>query len=120
MTMERHLLIGGQQVEAASGGRTLDIDPFTGETVATIAAAGPEDARHAVDAAAAAFEEWAAMPPTERRKLFIQAAAVLESRVQEVADLMTAETGSIAGWGFFNVGFAAEICARPPLRSLSP
>ncbi len=120
MTMERHLLIGGQQVEAASGGRTLDIDPFTGETVATIAAAGPEDARRAVDAAAAAFEEWAAMPPTERRKLFIQAAAVLESRVQEVADLMTAETGSIAGWGFFNVGFAAEILREAAAQVTQP
>ncbi len=120
MTVERYLLIGGQHAEAASGRRTPDTDPFTGEIVATVPAAEPEDARRAVDAAAAAFEEWAAMPPTERRKLFIQAAALLESRGQEVADIMTAETGSIGGWGFFNVNFASEILREAAAQCTQP
>ncbi|HMK96911.1 MAG TPA: aldehyde dehydrogenase family protein, partial [Acidimicrobiales bacterium] len=109
MTMERHLLIGGEHLEAASGRRTPDVDPFTGETVATVPAAGPEDAERAVDAASAAFEAWSAMAPTERRKLFLRAADVLESRAHEAAALMTSETGAIGGWGYFNVQFASEI-----------
>ncbi|HTV12070.1 MAG TPA: aldehyde dehydrogenase family protein [Acidimicrobiales bacterium] len=118
--MERHLLIGGQHVEAASGKRTPDADPFTGETVATVPAAGPEDARRAVDAASAAFEDWAAMPPSERRKLFLQAASVLESRAHEAADLMTSETGSVAGWGYFNVQFASEILREAAAQVTQP
>ena len=52
MTIERLLLIGGEHVAAASGRRTEDRSPYTGEVVATLSAAGPEDATRAVDAAA--------------------------------------------------------------------
>jgi acyl-CoA reductase-like NAD-dependent aldehyde dehydrogenase len=109
MTTERQLLIGGEQVPAASGKRTEDRDPYTGEVVATVPAAGPQDATRAVDAAAAAFEQWAAMAPSERRGLFLRAADLLSSRAEEAAALMTAETGAIRPWGLFNVALAAEM-----------
>ena len=80
---------------AASGKRTEDRDPYTGDVVATISAGGPADATRAVDAAAAAFEAWTAVPPAEKRKLFLAAADVLESRAKEAAELMTAETGAV-------------------------
>ncbi len=107
--MQRQLLIGGEHVDAVGGKQTTDIDPFTGDLVATISAAGPEDARRAVEAAAAAFDNWAETSPSERRKLFIRAADLLESRAGEAASLMTAETGAIGPWGYFNVQFGAEI-----------
>jgi vanillin dehydrogenase len=109
MTIERQLLIGGEHVPATSGRRTEDHSPYTGEVVATLSAAGPEDATRAVDAAASAFDGWSAMVPTERRKLFLHAADLLEARAPEAAELMTAETGGIGPWGHFNVGLAAEM-----------
>jgi acyl-CoA reductase-like NAD-dependent aldehyde dehydrogenase len=109
MTVERQLMIGGEHVTAASGKRTKDHSPYTGELVATLSAAGPEDAMRAVDAAAAAFDIWSAVVPTERRKLFLHAADILESRAPDDVELMTAETGAIGPWGHFNVALAAEM-----------
>jgi vanillin dehydrogenase len=109
MTIERLLLIGGEHVAAASGRRTEDVSPYTGEVVATLSAAGAEDATRAVDAAAGAFDAWAAMVPTERRRLFLHAADLLEARAHDAAELMTAETGAIGPWGHFNVALGAEM-----------
>jgi acyl-CoA reductase-like NAD-dependent aldehyde dehydrogenase len=120
MTIERQLLIGDQQVAAASGKRTDDLDPFTGEVVATVAAGGPEDARRAVDAAAAAFDQWAAVLPVERRRLLLRAADVLEGRAQEIAEVMTAETGAIGPWGHFNVQLAAEMLRESAALATQP
>ena len=109
MTIDRQLFIGGEHVPAARGGRTENHSPYTGDVVATLSAAGAEDATRAVDVAAAAFDTWAAVVPTERRKLFLRSADILESRAAEAAELMTAETGSIGPWGHFNVALAAEM-----------
>jgi acyl-CoA reductase-like NAD-dependent aldehyde dehydrogenase len=107
--IERELLIGGEHVPASSRERVEDLDPFTGETVATVSAATPLDAERAVDAAAVALGGWSEMAPTERRKLFLRAAALLDAREGEAVDLMTAETGGTAPWGHFNVALASEI-----------
>jgi acyl-CoA reductase-like NAD-dependent aldehyde dehydrogenase len=118
--MEHQLFIGGEHVEAVGGKRTTDVDPFTGDVVAEVAAAGPEDARRAVEAAAAAFGDWAETSPSERRKLFIRAADLLESRSGEAASLMTAETGAIGPWGYFNVQFAAEMLREAAAMATQP
>lgn len=109
MTTERQLLIGNENVAAVSGKQTTDLDPYTGGIVATVAAAGPEDAKRAVDAAAAAFDAWAATTPVERRRLLLRAADVLQRRTEEAVTLMTSETGAIAPWGHFNVQIATEM-----------
>lgn len=49
-------------------------DPVTGEIATVAAAASVVDALKAVDAAAKAFPAWAALGPTERRKLLNKAA----------------------------------------------
>jgi benzaldehyde dehydrogenase (NAD) len=66
---QQQLLIGGEWTPASGGGTFERMDPFTGEAVTVAAAAGREDARRAVEAAAAAFPGWAATPPAERRAL---------------------------------------------------
>ena len=67
------LFIGGEWREA-SGGATLDVeDPSTGETIAEVADATPEDAAAALDAACAAQAEWAAHPPRERGEILRRA-----------------------------------------------
>ncbi len=59
---QQRLLIGGEWTEASGGGTFERVDPFTGDAVTLAAAAGREDAKRAVDAAAAAFPAWSATP----------------------------------------------------------
>ena len=102
---ERRLHIDGEWVFAAGGSSFVDRDPFTGEAVASVPAAGREDARRAIDAAAEAFPAWSQTGPGARQALFLRAADVLESRRDEVVDLLARETGCTFGFGMFQMGF---------------
>ena len=114
------MFIGGERVPASSGQMFDDVDPFTGAVVASVPAAGPEDACRAVDAAAAAFDGWASMPPAQRRRLFWRAADIMESRAAELAAIMTDETGAIGPWCHFNVGLASEILREAGAAASQP
>jgi acyl-CoA reductase-like NAD-dependent aldehyde dehydrogenase len=109
MSTSRGLLIGGKDVPALSGRTTDDINPYTGQPHAVVAAAGPEDVTAAVDAAAESLDEWMAMAPTARRRIFLKAADLLESRMEEGVALMAAEVGGVRGWAEFNTMLAADI-----------
>jgi acyl-CoA reductase-like NAD-dependent aldehyde dehydrogenase len=97
--------IGGEWVDAADGGTFEDREPFSGELFATVAAGGREDARRAVDAAAAAFPEWSKTPPATRQRIFLKAADILESRKDEILDILARETGAAFGIGMFQILF---------------
>ena len=103
----QRLLIGGAWVDAGSGRLWDSSGPVEGEPSSPVAAAGAEDVRRAVEAAAAAFPAWAAGAPAGRRSLLNAAASLLEERAEEIAGLVTVETGGTFGWGMFNVQLAA-------------
>ncbi|MEU3641965.1 aldehyde dehydrogenase family protein [Lentzea sp. NPDC034063] len=105
----RELLIGGESVPALDGRTTDDLNPFTGEVYAVVAAGGPADVTRAVDAASEAFAGWAATAPSVKRGILLRAADVLETRTAEVVALMAAEVGGVGGWAGFNVMLAANI-----------
>ena len=107
-TQEYRQFIGGEWVDAADGATFEDRDPYTGDVVATVAAAGAEDARHAIEAADAAFAAWSAAPPAERQRVFLKAADVLEGRLDEIVGLLARETGCSFGFGMFQLGFRSE------------
>ncbi|NLU70407.1 aldehyde dehydrogenase family protein [Streptomyces sp. HNM0574] len=109
MTLQRELLIDGKDSPAASGRTAEDVDPYTGEVYATVAAAGPEDVTRAVDAAQAAFDAWAALDPFARRKILLDAADLLESRGEQAVELMAREAGGARPWALFNVRLGANI-----------
>jgi acyl-CoA reductase-like NAD-dependent aldehyde dehydrogenase len=103
------LIIADRDV-AAGDSRTFDrLDPVTGEIATRAAAASVADARKAADSAAAAFPVWSETPPGERRKLLWKAADILESKMDDFAAAVVAETGSPAHWSHFNVGLAADM-----------
>lgn len=102
------LIIGGQDVDAA-GGTFERKNPFSGEVATQAAAATPDDARKAVEAAQAAFKEWSGLAPAARRAHLQAAAAELRAQTGEFIKRMMAETGCTEGWGHFNVGFAASL-----------
>jgi len=103
-------LMIGERDQAAAGNLTFDRnDPFTGAVATRAAAASVEDAIAAADAAAAAFPEWSAKGPGERRMLLLKAADLVDARGGEFSELMTAECGAIGPWGHFNAHFAASL-----------
>ena len=103
----RQQFIAGQWTGAAGDGWFDDLEPFTGRVFARIPASTREDARNAVDAAAAAFPSWSATGPRERQKLFLAAADIVERRAREVIELLALETGAVAKFAGFQVQWTA-------------
>src|SRR5882724_5902247 len=105
MTKEYQMYIGGKWVNSASNKTFDDHNPFTGEVFAKVQAGKREDAKRAIEAAAAAFPEWAATPPAVRRSLFLKAADVMEARQAELVRILGEETGSTIGIAMFQMFF---------------
>jgi acyl-CoA reductase-like NAD-dependent aldehyde dehydrogenase len=120
MPIARELFIGGKDVPAASGRTEADVSPHTGEVYATVAAAGPEDVTRAVDAADAAFPQWASLAPFARRAIFLKAADLLDARGEQVADIMAHEAGGTRPWAHFNVMLAANILREAAAAVTAP
>jgi acyl-CoA reductase-like NAD-dependent aldehyde dehydrogenase len=118
--------IGGEWVSASDGRTFDDLDPFTGGTVAHVAAGSRADAKRAVDAAAAAFPAWSQTPAAVRQAIFLKAADVLESRRDEVVGWLARETGCSFGFGMFQMGFVPGLfrqaagAAYAPLGQILP
>ena len=83
-------------------------DPATGEVVATVADASPQDALAAVEAAAAAGAAWAAAAPRHRAEVLRRAWELLVQRTDEVAALITRENGKAGVDARAEVAYAAE------------
>lgn len=105
--MKTSLIIDNKEVPASNGGTFQRLSPITGEMVTEAAAATLDDARRAIDAAAAAFPAWAALGPNARREVLTEAARLLEARVDELIVPMMEETGAATPWIRFNVKIAA-------------
>ena len=113
-------LIGGQWVDAVDGGTFEDLDPYTGNVVATVAAGGREDARRAVEAAHTAFGTWSQAGPGQRQAVFLKAADVLESRLDEVVGWLAKETGCSFGFGMFQMSFVPGLFRQAAGAAYTP
>jgi succinate-semialdehyde dehydrogenase/glutarate-semialdehyde dehydrogenase len=87
------LFIGGSWVDSTSGRSIAVADPATGKTIKTIADASVEDAKRAMDVAAATQGSWAATAPRVRGEILRYAFELLQERADEFALLMTMEMG---------------------------
>jgi acyl-CoA reductase-like NAD-dependent aldehyde dehydrogenase len=90
-TVSHH--INGEWVASLNGREHTDHNPWTGEPLARIASGDADDARRAVEAAQAAFAEWALMLPDDRQEIFRRAAEILDRRQREVIGKLAEETG---------------------------
>ncbi|MFF2963782.1 NAD-dependent succinate-semialdehyde dehydrogenase [Streptomyces sp. NPDC057963] len=87
------LFIGGVW-RASSSAETFDVvDPRTEQRVASVADAEVADAMLALDAADAAQAAWAATTPRHRASILQRAFDVINARADDVASVITAETG---------------------------
>ncbi len=102
------LYIGGQWRDASDGARIEVEDPATGTTIADVASGTPEDARAAVDAAAAAGAAWAATPPRERGEILRRSYELMIEHRDELAELIVLEGGKSRRDAEGEVTYAAE------------
>ena len=104
----RELYVGGRW-QPARGGATFPVeDPATGDAIAAVADATPDDARAALDAAVAMRAEWAAHPPRERGEILRRAFERIMERKADLALLMTLEMGKPIAESETEIAYAAE------------
>ena len=87
------LFIDGAFVDAADGGTFETLDPHDGSVIATVARAGEADVDLAVAAATAAFPAWARLQASQRGRLLLRLADLIESQADELATLESVDTG---------------------------
>jgi acyl-CoA reductase-like NAD-dependent aldehyde dehydrogenase len=85
-----------------------------------VPAGAREDARLAVEAAAAAFPAWAQAPPAQRQQIFLKAADILERRAEEVASWLIRETGSAFGFSMFQLHFVPGLFRQAAALAYAP
>lgn len=102
------LYIGGQWRDGRNAERIEVRDPATDDVIADVAAATPEDALAAVDAAAEAAEGWAATPPRRRAEILRGAFDLMIEHREQIAQLIILEGGKSRQDAVGEVNYAAE------------
>ena len=85
--------IGGQWVDAASGETQAVENPAVYEEIARVPVSGQEDVNRAVEAAAAAFENWSLTTPQTRSLALLKVADLLDANADEIGRLESLQTG---------------------------
>jgi len=93
--VSKKMLIGGKWVEAASGKTFATVNPATAETLAMVAEGDAEDINRAVEAARKAFDtgSWSQMKPSDRTRVLLRIADLIEKHSDELAQLETLDNG---------------------------
>ena len=92
-----HLLnhIDGRWVEGQSGAAFDDLDPATGELLATVTKSTPADVDTAVDAARRALDGWRRFPAPKRGEILFRSGELMLRRKEDLAREMTREMGKV-------------------------
>jgi 1-pyrroline-5-carboxylate dehydrogenase len=94
VTLQALNYIAGAWVESTSRERVRDVNPArSSESLGDATVSTPADVVHAIDAAAAAYQEWRRTPPPQRGDIVRKAADLMERRRVELARLLTEEEG---------------------------
>ncbi len=104
------MLIGGERLDAASGERLEVLNPATGETLATVPAAGPDDVDAAVAAARGALPIWQGLAPARRAELMWNLGTRIGELGEELATLEALDNGKTRADALMvDIPLAAEI-----------
>ena len=90
--MQTQLLIAGR-LETGTGNGESVLNAATGEQIAVVREAGPEQLERAVSAAEAAFADWSQTVPKDRAAILLKIAERIEERGAEFAELESTNTG---------------------------
>src|SRR5258707_1394088 len=102
------LWIGGKWRKSSDNQRFDVIDPATEGKITSVASASVEDAKAAIDAAADAFEGWAARKPRERGEILRKSYELIVRDAERLAKLITIENGKALSDSKGEVLYSAE------------
>ncbi|WP_411834490.1 CoA-acylating methylmalonate-semialdehyde dehydrogenase [Pseudoxanthomonas mexicana] len=88
-----HHYVNGQRREGGSGRFGDVFDPATGAVTARVPLASSDEVAQAVDAASAAFPDWAATTPPNRARVMFRFRELLERRADDLARIIVSEHG---------------------------
>lgn len=118
------ILIGGEYLTTGSMGEMSHVDPTTGRELGRFPLSGPQEVDAAIAAARKALPEWRELPGTERRRLLLKLADLLEEQGERFAQLGVMDNGGPisfnrracvegpAGWLRYYAGWADKIEGR--------
>jgi len=87
------LYIGGEFVQSESS-EWIDVtNPATNEVIARVPCATDAEMRRAIDHAGEVFRSWKEVPVSERARVMLRYQALLKEHHDEIAEILSAETG---------------------------
>ncbi|NNJ11731.1 NAD-dependent succinate-semialdehyde dehydrogenase [Chloroflexales bacterium ZM16-3] len=101
-------LIDGEWRAAASGASFVIDNPASGAQLVEVPDGGAEDARAAINAAAAALPAWSATPAPQRAAILRRVAALMLERQERLATIMTLEQGKPLAEARGEIAYAAS------------
>lgn len=93
MTKKVSMLINGEMVQSESQHWIAVTNPATQEVIAEVPCATAAEVDHAVAVAKTAFESWKEVPISERARLMLRYQALLKEHHDELATILSLETG---------------------------
>jgi succinate-semialdehyde dehydrogenase / glutarate-semialdehyde dehydrogenase len=87
----------------------ITVNPATEEEIQTYSVMSEQEAMDRVDACHAAFLEWRKLTPLERAPYLTRIGQTLRDHADELAALMTQETGKLLKDGHLEVALCAAI-----------
>lgn len=95
LSFETRAFINGEFVAAADGSTLSSINPATGHVLAEVASCADQDAELATQAARATFESgvWSRCHPSQRKRVLLRLAELVETHRDELALLDTLDMG---------------------------
>lgn len=106
--MQTELYIDGQWRKGAEGDSFVVVNPATEEPLASVASAEIADADAALDAAQAAFPEWAGRSPRQRSEVLRKIFELMTEQLPELARTITLENGKARADAMGEAAYAAE------------
>ena len=93
MTHQVPMLINGEMVQSQSTHWIPVTNPATQDVIAQVPCATSEEVDQAVSVAKAAFQTWKEVPVSERARLMLRYQALLKEHHDELATILSSETG---------------------------
>ncbi len=104
------MLIAGQAVEAQSGQRFDVLAPATQTVMGSVPRASADDVERAIQAARRGFTSWAALAPSERERVLLKAADLLDEKGQDLLlDVLIDESGSTITKARGEIRYSADL-----------
>ncbi len=111
MIVQDRLYIGGELVAPSGSGIIEVINPYTEQVAGTVPDSTEADVDAAVAAARRTFDttDWSTRPVSERAEILARASALIDGRMDEIAQLISTQMGSPVGWGVFGQVLAPKM-----------